>query len=189
MIGSLHIPLVSESPPTDPTSEFLEHMHKSRRAIRNYLFSLHPHDQDIDDLIQQTSLTLWREFERYDRSREFLPWALRISYFEVLRLRKQHSRDRLVFSENLLEMLAEDVQPEAATRPEGVALAYCLNKLDADARELLMACYSKGSTVAEIAQRRNIHPHRLYRQLERARRAVIICVRRQLHLDGDAMPS
>ena len=180
---------MSDPPPPDPTSEFLEHMHKSRRAIRNYLFSLHPHEQDIDDLIQQTSLTLWREFERYDRSREFLPWALRIGYFEVLRLRKQRSRDRLVFSETLLEMMAEESPPEAAARPEGVALASCLNKLDDDARELLLACYGKGSTVAEIAQRRHIHPHRLYRQLERARRSVITCVRRQLHLDGDTMPS
>lgn len=164
-------------------------MHKSRRAIRNYLYSLHPHDQDIDDLIQQTSLTLWREFERYDRSREFLPWALRIAYFEVLRLRKQHSRDRLVFSEALLEMMADETPPEAAVRPEGMALTYCLNKLDAEARELLMACYGNGSTVAEIAARHNIHPHRFYRKLERARRTVILCVRRQLHLDGDTMPS
>jgi DNA-directed RNA polymerase specialized sigma24 family protein len=84
----------------------------------------HPHEQDIDDLIQQTSLTLWREFERYGRSREFLPWALRIGYFEVLRLRKQRSRDRLVFSETLLEMMAEDALPEAAARLESMTIPY-----------------------------------------------------------------
>jgi RNA polymerase sigma-70 factor (ECF subfamily) len=176
---------MSATPPTDLTSEFLGHMLKAQRGIRNYLFSLHPCAQDLDDLMQQTALTLWREFERFDRTREFLPWALRIGYFEVLRLRKQRSRERLVFSDELIELLAAEDLSEAAARPERLALDACLAKLTTHDREVLLACYGKGRSVAELADRHHISIHKLYRQLDRARRLIVTCVRRHLYLGDD----
>jgi DNA-directed RNA polymerase specialized sigma24 family protein len=89
-------------PANDSSYEFLSHMQKNQRSIRNYITNIHPHSQDLDDLVQQTALTLWREFEKHDATREFLPWALRIACFEVLRLRKQRSRDRDAFNQGYL---------------------------------------------------------------------------------------
>ncbi|MCU0750449.1 MAG: sigma-70 family RNA polymerase sigma factor [Akkermansiaceae bacterium] len=178
-------------PEKDPSSEFLGHMLRSQRSIRNYIFSLHPYAQDLDDLFQQTALTLWREFEKYDATREFLPWALRISYFEVLRLRKKQSRDRLVFSEDFIELMASDCaeDPSILIGPHRHALDTCLAKLDSLSREVLMARYSENATVSSLASIHRISIHRLYRLLDSARASLVACVRRQLHSAGESFPS
>src|SRR5436189_5016499 len=94
--------------PNDSSSEFLRHILQSQQDLRNHIHYLHPYPQDLDDLMQETSLKLWQEFEDYDPQRPFLPWAMRIAYFQVLRFRKTRSRSRLVFSDELVEMLAEE---------------------------------------------------------------------------------
>lgn len=176
---------MSDSPSTDASSEFLGHMLKNQRAIRNYLFSLHPHVQDLDDLVQQTALTLWREFGRYDASRDFLPWALRVSYFEVLRLRKNQTRDRLVFTDDFIELVSTEFAEEAAAGPQRQALEICLARLDERSREVLMARYSQNATVKGLASRLRVSSHRLYRMLESARASLVACVRRHLYLTND----
>lgn len=177
---------MSDTPPSDASSVFLSHVLNNQRSIRNYIFSLHPHAQDLDDLVQQTVLTLWREFENYDSRREFLPWALRISYFEVLRLRKKQSRDRLVFSEDFIEKIAGEFAEEITSAPKRQALDFCLAKLDVKAREVLLARYSGDATVNGLAAKQRVSVHRLYRLLDNARATLVACVRRQLYLTGDS---
>ena len=175
-----------ENAANDASHEFVTLMLASQRGIRNYLLSLHPVPSDIDDLMQQTALTLWKEFHRYDRSRPFLPWALRIGYFEVLRLRTTRSRDLLVFSDDMVEMLAEEEMPESALQSKRLVLQNCLARLKSADRELLLACYSRGQTVAGLAARRREKPHQLYHQLDRLRHQLVHCVRHQMNLGDDA---
>lgn len=179
---------MSASSTNDPSAEFLGHILKCQRALRNYLYSLHPRDQDIDDLMQETARTLWKEFERYDRTREFLPWAMRIGYFEVLRLRKKQNRDRLVFSEELVALLADERSSESSNNAAQRALKDCLGKLDLRAREVLMARYGEETTVTELSVKRGTSVHRLYRQLDRTRNLVATCIRRKLHLGQESNP-
>ena len=180
---------MKESPASDPSSDFLGHMLRNQRAIRNYIYSLHPQSQDLDDLVQQTAMTLWREFANYDTTREFLPWALRVSYFEVLRLRKHRSRDRLVFSEEFLEQLADDGAEGADDQtPALQALEACLSKLDARGREVLFARYGSETTVANLAKSKDTSVHGLYRLLEQARASLVTCIRRHLHLANASRP-
>ena len=171
----------------DPSHNFLGYMLKNQRLIRNYIFSLHPRAQDLDDLVQQTALTLWREFEKFDSTREFLPWALRISYFEVLRLRKKQSRDRLVFSEDFIEQLATEFAEEPSSGPHRHALDVCLAKLDIKSREVLLARYSEHATVSSLAAKHRASVHRLYRLLDSARASLVACVRRQLRITDDSL--
>jgi len=173
-----------DAPSNDPSDRFIGHMLKNQRSIRNYLFSIHPQPQDLDDLLQQTALTLWREFDKFDATRDFLPWALRVAYFEVLRLRKQRSRDRLVFSEELMELLAEEADVAHEEGPLLIALKSCLAKLDARSREVLMSRYGSETSVANLAASKRVSVHHLYRLLDQARNSMVICMRRHLQLSG-----
>lgn len=178
-----------DAPGNDPSSAFLSHMLGNQRAIRNYIFSLHPHAQDLDDLVQQTALTLWREFEKFDVRREFLPWALRVAYFEVLRLRKKKTRDRLVFSDDFIELVASESAENATTELHRQALDICLAKLDTQSREVLLARYAKDVTVCGLAEKHRMSTHRLYHLLDRARASLVACVRHQIQLNGESFSS
>jgi RNA polymerase sigma-70 factor (ECF subfamily) len=139
--------------------------------------------------MQETALKLWREFDRFDRTREFLPWALRIGYFEVLRFRKKQSRDRLVFSEEFLEMLADESQADPQRDDAAEALKTCLAKLDDRSREVLLARYHEDESIAALASRQEVNAHRLYRLLDQARSQVVTCGRRQLYLGDEPLAS
>jgi RNA polymerase sigma-70 factor, ECF subfamily len=171
--------------PDDRSSGFLSQILQSQQDLRSYLYHLHPHAQDLDDLMQETSLKLWQEFADYDPSRPFLPWAMRIGYFQVLRFRKTRSRDRLVFSDELLEILVAEEAGIGRTQDLRSTLEDCLGKLTPRARETVLARYAQNSSIADLAQQRHQSVHVLYRVLNQARIELTACVRRHLALDRE----
>jgi RNA polymerase sigma-70 factor (ECF subfamily) len=164
--------------------DFLALMLSNQQSIRNFIYSIHPDSGDLDDIMQDTAVSLWEKFDTYDRAREFLPWAMRLAYFEVLRLRKKRSRDRLVFSEQLVEVLAGEAPEAEVAEPVRQALDACLCRLDARARAVVEARYGRGTSISDLAAARNESVHRLYRMLEKVRAMLVTCVRRQLASEG-----
>lgn len=169
----------------EPNRDFIELLVPNQRAIRNFIYGIHPQAQDLDDLMQETCLSLWSKFETFDRAREFLPWAMRLAYFEVLRFRKDRSRDRLVFSDEMVEQLADESVQQSADDRLREALNLCLGKLDDKARRVLEARYARGTSIQDLAKSHNESPHRLYRILEKSRTSLVACVQRQLRHEAD----
>lgn len=168
--------------------DFLALMMPNQRSIRNFIYSIHPEAGDLDDIMQDTAISLWEKFDTYDATREFLPWAMRLAYFEVLRFRKKRSRDRLVFSDQLVEVLAGEAPEAPVAEPVRQALDSCLCRLDARARDVIEARYGHGTSITDLAAARNESVHRLYRVLEKVRGILIACVRRQLADEGHRLP-
>lgn len=182
----MHRMSLSENPPPsdDRTSSFLALILECQQDLRNYLYSLHPHAQDLDDLFQETSLKLWQTFDEYDSTRPFLPWALRIGYFQVLRFRKTRSRDRLVFSDDMLELLAGEAPQTGQADVLRSGLHDCLEKLTPRAREVLLARYSHNTNIASLAEDKRQSVHALYRVLNSARGQVANCLKKHLACEG-----
>lgn len=171
--------------PDDRSSAFLGCILQSQQDLRNYLYSLHPSGQDLDDLMQETCLKLWQEFEDYDPARPFLPWAMRIAYFQVLRFRKTRSRDRLVFSDEMIELLAGEAPAEGQAAAMRGALEECLGRLTPRARQVLLARYARDSSIAAVAKELRQSVHALYRLLNQARAQLTSCMRRTLSLEDE----
>jgi RNA polymerase sigma-70 factor (ECF subfamily) len=180
-------PTMNSGPP-EPNRDFLALMMPNQRSIRNFIYSIHPEAGDLDDLMQDTAISLWEKFDTFDHSREFLPWAMRLAYFEVLRFRKKRSRDRLVFSDQLVDVLAGEAPEAVPAEPVRQALESCLCQLDGRARDVIEARYGHGTSITDLAAARNESVHRLYRILEKVRGLLIACVRRQLAAEGHRLP-
>ncbi|MCW1925054.1 sigma-70 family RNA polymerase sigma factor [Luteolibacter arcticus] len=160
--------------------EFVALMVPCQQSIRNFVYSIHPDAGDLDDIMQETAISLWEKFDTFDRTREFLPWAMRLAYFEVLSFRKKRSRDRLVFSDEAVEALAAEEPEVELTEHVREALETCLCRLDPRARAVVEARYGKGSSISDLAIHRKESVHRLYRILDKVRALLIDCVRGQL---------
>lgn len=176
------------SGPSEDNRDFLALLMPNQRSIRSFIYSIHPEAGDLDDLMQDTAISLWEKFETYDRTREFLPWAMRLAYFEVLRLRKKRSRDRLVFSDELVEALAGEATDAPSADGVRQALDACLCLLDARARDVIDARYARGTSITDLAASRKESVHRLYRLLEKVRGILIACVRQRLAAEGHPFP-
>jgi RNA polymerase sigma-70 factor (ECF subfamily) len=143
--------------------------------------TLLPRRDDAEEVLQRTATVLWEKFGEYDREREFLPWALRVAYFEVLNFRKQIARDRLVFREDVMEVLAETRQSQAAQlEAQRRALAQCLSELSSADQALLRRRYADSETIAAMADEQGKTAKALYRRLDRLREAIARCAERRL---------
>ncbi|TWU57639.1 sigma-70 family RNA polymerase sigma factor [Rubripirellula reticaptiva] len=162
--------------------------HRVRRFVRSLMVGA----EGIDDVMQDVSLECWRKFESFSYAAEsadpgdsrheaFIRWACVIARFKVLSRVRDASRERLVFSDELVELLAEDSSSWAAKEsPRQAALTQCLSKLSQDDRRLLLSVHATGDSVAGIAKQMGVEARRLYSRVNALRSAMLKCVQSQL---------
>lgn len=169
---------------SDPGNEFAEHLAKSDRGLRRYVSMFVARRDDVEEILQQTAAVLWTKFAEYDRNREFLPWAIRFAYFEVLNFRKHRARQRFLHSEAVLEALAEtrDQLADELTQRQK-AINHCLSKLTAEDRSLLERRYSDSSNIKSLAQETGRTVKALYRRLDRIRDIISACIGKRIAAD------
>ncbi len=166
---------------SDPKhEEFVRCFAKHEADIRRYAMTLLFDPGMIDDILQETSIALWRKFDQYDKSQPFVNWACRFAYYEVMNQRKKRRvRDKNFarnFSQETFDCLADErLSQNEKLETQRQALRDCLKKLPEDDRELLGMRYTNTATIAEIAEDLGEKAKHLYRQLERIRRNLAKC--------------
>lgn len=154
------------------------------RPLRRYIAMLLLRHDDIEEVLQRTAVVLWQKFEEYDQSRDFLPWATRVAYYEVLNLRKEHARSRLVYTEDVMQALTETrEQCSEELQNRRTALQHCLTKISDGDRQLLHRRYGDSSTAKTLAEETGQTIKAVYRRMDRIRAAVTKCVDRQVALE------
>ena len=147
--------------------------------IHRYVLSLLPNRMLADDVVQETNLVLWRKAAEYDPAQPFLPWALTIALYQVKAARRDAGRDRHVFDDSLVEILASECREEQSGELEH-ALERCLQELPEKQRQLILARYAPGSSVQDLAAERKQSPTALSLALMRIRKALETCIERKL---------
>lgn len=149
--------------------------------IHRYVLSLLPDRMLADDVVQETNLVLWRKAEEYDPAQPFLPWALTIAWYQVKAARRDAGRDRHVFDDDLVELLAvENREAESRSADLEAALERCLAELSDKQRQLILARYAHGASVQHMAAERKQTPTALSLALMRIRKALEACIERKL---------
>ncbi len=106
-----------------------------------------------------TALRLWEKFNEYDGDRPFVAWAIGFAYHEVLSWRQDKpavdSCFRNRFSHKLHTTIGEEASMLELRRK---ALDGCLQKVDAQERELLLRRYSEhGAVQREAGESKRVH--------------------------------
>lgn len=149
--------------------------------LHRYVLSLLPDRMLADDVVQETNLVLWRKAAEYDPAQPFLPWALTIAWYQVKAARRDSGRDRHVFDDSLVEILAvEHREAEADAGDVEAALEKCLGELSESNRRLILARYQPGASVQDLAAERQQTPTALSLVLLRIRKALETCIERKL---------
>lgn len=173
----------SESAPRTEQLVLLLTQHQA--PLFRYIFSLVACEADARDILQETSLALYRKFDAYDASRPFLPWAYRFAYLQVQKHREKASRSPLLFGEDVMDLLAHDrerMEPELDQRL--LFLDGCLAKLTSQDKELVTSRYAMRQGAEEMMQRFAMSRRTLFRNLELLRQRLHECVTRQLQSEG-----
>ena len=165
----------------DKHSEFVLKTIRAQGRIRAYILSLVLDKERANDLLQQTNLVLLQKEADYKSGTNFDAWAYRIAYYEVLADRRDRHRDRLLFNDAALALIAARAEDELERYDDRTAaLESCLQQLNSHQRELLRRRYRPGGGVEEVAKSLNKTPAAISAALYRIRQALLGCVERRL---------
>lgn len=161
--------------------ELTRHQARLRGLIRCLLFNR----QDVEDVWQDTNVLLLRKAADFRPGTDFWAWSSQVARYQVLTHCKKLKRDRLVFSDELLATLAEDLGNRGAEIDDRrTALDACLTKLPAPQRQLLELRYGPKSSIEEIAVSLERSAGSIRQTLFRIREALLACIERRLVTEG-----
>ncbi len=154
-------------------------------VLRAYARTLLPDWNAVDEVLQEASITLWDKFDQLRSEEGFLPWAKVMVRFKCLSHVAKLRREQRVFSEGVLEQLAEEaaeLDADAHAR-QRVALRKCLAEFSSPHQELLLAPYHGSGRVKGLAEAQGRSANALYKLLGRLREKLATCVERSLKVN------
>ncbi|MCG8599419.1 MAG: sigma-70 family RNA polymerase sigma factor [Verrucomicrobiales bacterium] len=171
-----------DTTPEDRYEQFVALYTRNEPGLRSFVRSLVPSWTDADEVMQNAGLVLWRKFSDFvpekDARTEFFRWACVVARFEVLAWRRDKARDRHVFDEELIGLLADDsIEEEEVLAAERKALEVCLEKLSEKQRKIIMAAYEPGARLNRVAETLGKSATAFYKMLNRTRKGLLECIR------------
>jgi len=165
--------------------QFLRLYVSHEEALMGFVRTLLPSREDAREVMQEVAVVLWKRLEDLDDLANFRPWAFGVARFKAMAWLRDRKRDRLVFDEDVLDLLAEEVTEHAdAYEAERRALEACVEKLDPAQRKLLDAAYAPGARIDALAAAAGRSPMSFYKALHRIRLALMNCTKRILAQEG-----
>jgi RNA polymerase sigma-70 factor (ECF subfamily) len=159
---------------------FLQHaMH-----IRGFVAALLPDLTQVDDVFQETFLTVTAKADSFDASRDFVAWACGIARMKVREAGRKSARNWRPLSDEVLDALAASEPPRDAGDERLQMLSDCIDRLGTQSRRVVDLRYRQSHKPEEIARRMEWGIESVYVALSRARAALRQCIERKLAAAG-----
>jgi len=154
---------------------------RHERQIFAYIYTLVHNRHDAEDILQETCLTIYDKFNEFEKGTDFLSWAMRIAWWKVRAARQKFARSKVVFNEELLEVLSTTaIQMAGEINPMQEALGNCLAKLNERDRQFILTRYERESGVERAAELTGRSIQAAYKALMRLKQLLHDCVKNEL---------
>lgn len=169
-------------PPTSSaTAAFVQALTAAQAALRAYCEASLGLSEEAKDAWQKTNVVLWQKRDEWDPNSRFLSWALSVARYEVLGVIRDRQRERLVFDDDVAQMMADASLPHAESYDfRRDALYQCLGRLPHGQRDLLTLHYVFGHKQAAIAEAHGMGLSAVKVLLLRIRRTLAKCIEHRL---------
>ncbi|WP_231746601.1 sigma-70 family RNA polymerase sigma factor [Maioricimonas rarisocia] len=170
---------------TGPDEEFVRLFTVSQRRLYLLILSQVPSTEQAEEILQNTNVVVLAKHTQFEAGTNFFAWAARIATYEVLKFRQKRHRDRLRFSDEFVQAVAQDAVERSEDYEERRrALEECLGKLRESDRELIQQRYAPGTSGKELAEHLGRPANSVYQSLGRIRRTLAECVKRTLKVEA-----
>lgn len=155
--------------------------------MRMLVLAIAPGCREVDDVVQESCVAMWRKIDDFDTDRDFMPWALTFVRFQTMAWLKRKGRDKVSFSNEIVESLCSAIGSSAQWGSEKAdALELCLEGLSEDDRQLLTLRFVDGLKVPEIAkQKRQKSTEALYKTFSKVKASLVRCVEAKMEEAGN----
>ena len=163
--------------------ELVSELTASQNRLQGYIFTLTADRDATQDILQSTNLVIWGKADQYVPGTNFIAWAFQIARYQVLAYRKNQQRSKLLFSDELVEELAEVSSVDAHDDEflaRHSALRKCLAGITTEQRELFLLRYRNGLKMRDIASRVGKASTAVEKAIARLRVALLRCVKSRI---------
>lgn len=158
---------------------------RTQRRLYLFILSQIPSVQDAEEILQNANCVMLAKHGQFAPGTNFVAWASQIAVYEILKFRKRAGRDRLRFSDDFLQAVADEAPATLDNVEERRrALELCLEKLRPGDRRIVEERYRPGTRGRDLAEELGRPANSLYQSLGRIRRTLLECIERQLAAQG-----
>lgn len=153
-------------------------------GLHGYLRTLILNRTDAEDVLQAAATVMWEKFDEFQPGTRFDRWAYNIAHLQALRHLTACKRNKLVFNEGVLALLADEAVAINQNAGEITdALESCVAALPERDRELLKKRFGpKGATNRSVATSLGRSEGAISRTLSRLFDNLLECIRQRVDL-------
>ncbi|MDZ4656121.1 MAG: sigma-70 family RNA polymerase sigma factor [Bythopirellula sp.] len=160
---------------------FVELMTQYQGRLYGYILTLSGDPDAANDVLQEANIVLWKQWSQFEPGSNFKAWAFRIAHFQFMAYRQKRIRDKVLYSDELLSLLASEAKEvDESHEQRAAALEKCLARMAPRSREAIRLRYSEELKVGDMAQRLHRSANTVYQILFRARKWLIECVQKDV---------
>ncbi len=149
-------------------------------AVRGFVIGMMPDFSRVDDVMQETFLTVTAKAADFLEGSNFRAWACSIARFKVLEALRCPGSCEVALDKQVVDALCATAMEEWQPEEELRLLARCKEELAPQARRVIDLRYEQSHRPPEIAQRMGWSVNAVNVALARARSVLRECVDRQL---------
>jgi RNA polymerase sigma-70 factor (ECF subfamily) len=171
-----------ELPAPSLSPEYTQLVISNQSSLYAFIQSLVPGDSSVDDILQETNITLCRKEANFVKGTNFHAYAFSIARFKVLsHLRDKKRHQWLLADTELCDKLMESmVEHSVSQAPVQDHLRGCLNKLPAPQLQLIQKRYREGYNVRELSRLFNRTEGSLQQLFHRLRKLLKDCIEKSI---------
>jgi len=165
---------------TDPHEMFINYQSRHQRNLFALILTLVPNWNDAEEILQETSIVLWRKFSEFQPGTSYMAWASRVAHYEIFKFRDRQKRGEQLLGDELIELIAaQTVAMSAQLEDQDLALRDCLKKLRMADRKLIKSRYYRGTSANTLAVSLGRSVESVCNSLRRIRTDLLHCVQRE----------
>lgn len=160
---------------------FMKLFLESQRGLLRYVMCLVPNANDAREIVQNTSIALWKKFGSYDSNEPFMPWACRFALIEAKEFMRTQQRWRRFLDEDTVQqLLSRRSEMTEELDERRLHLRECLRVLPVKQLATVEAYYFNDHSIEQIAQSSRRTMDAVYKSLQRIRVSLMQCVNRRI---------
>jgi len=188
-------PMDPDQPETGPElgndeqkhADFLRCYSQSYHRIFGYILTMLPNTEDAEEVLQETSIVLWKKFDTFQPGTDFVRWACAVAKRMTLKYLRERKKNPPLLSEHMLQRIVTvRLEKSDMLEQRRMALKGCLKKLAEHDRQLVQQRYAEKINSRQLARQIGRPENTVYKALSRIRQQLMKCVDRVLCVEDRA---
>jgi RNA polymerase sigma-70 factor (ECF subfamily) len=160
--------------------EFLSLLTTNQRKVFSYILAAVGRRNIAEEIMQQTLLIMWKDFDKFEIGTNFSAWGKTIAYHKILEYRKQNAKSVLFDSEIMQRVLEMSEKTSNDSNERVKALEGCMKKLKKSSQRILSMRYNQRMSCKEISAEIGRPIQTVYKNMSRIYTALKDCIDRTI---------